>query len=397
MSQSDFVHLHVHTQYSLLDGAIRLKDLFSKARKCNMPAVAITDHGNLFGAIEFYQGAIEAGLKPIIGCELYVAPKSRFEKDYAAGEGARHLVVLAKDIQGFRNLVRLTSMAYLEGFYYKPRVDKDLLEKCSEGLIALSACLHGEIADNLLNGNRKEAARVARDYSRIFGDGNFYLEIMENGIPEQKTVNEEIIRLSRELSIPLVATNDCHYLNRTDAEAHDVLLCIQTGKTIEDQNRMRLGTDHFYYKTSEEMKSAFDYCPEAIENTLKIAEKCTLELNFDNVFLPQYALDEDTSLDEHLCRLAREGFERIFEKFPPERKALREQYEKRLEIELEIIKSMGFPGYFLIVSDFVNYAKIKRHPGGPWEGLCSREPGSICYGYYGNRPNTICALFRAFP
>ena len=370
MKLSEFVHLHVHTQYSLLDGAIRLGDLFKKAKQYAMPAIAITDHGNMYGAIDFYQGAYKAGIKPIIGCELYVAPKSRFEKGpYAAGEGARHLIVLARNIQGYRNIVRLTTSAFLDGLYYKPRIDKDILGECSEGLIGLSACLHGEISDLLLKGRRKEAARAAQDYVRIFGEGNFYLEIMENGLPEQKSANDELIRLARELSIPLVATNDCHYLNRDDAEAHEVLLCIQTGKTMEDQDRMRFSSDHFYLKTAEEMKESFSYCPEAIENTIKIAERCNLTLDFDNVYLPHYRIDREISLEEFLREKAKAGLEDLFRNVPYiSENGDRETYNNRLQMELEIISKMGFAGYFLIVSDFVNYAKSSGIPVGPGRG-----------------------------
>ncbi|MGZ6274644.1 MAG: PHP domain-containing protein, partial [Syntrophales bacterium] len=247
MKPSNFVHLHVHTQYSLLDGTIRLDNLFKKAKEYQMQAVAMTDHGNIFGAIDFYQHAQKYGIKPIIGCELYVAPKSRFDKNaQAAGEGSHHLLVLVKDRQGYKNLMQLVTAAYLEGFYYRPRVDKELLARYSEGLIALSACLHGEIASLLLKRNKEAASGVASDYKKIFGEDNFYLEIMENGLPEQKTVNGDLIELSRELSIPLVATNDCHYIDREDAEAHEVLLCIQTGKTMDDTDRMKFKTDQFF-------------------------------------------------------------------------------------------------------------------------------------------------------
>ena len=267
MNYSDFVHLHVHTQYSLLDGAIRLDDLFAKARKYQMPAIAMTDHGNMFGAIDFYQKAYKAGIKPIIGCELYVAPGSRSDR----GAGPRHLVVLAKDTHGYRNLMKLTSAGYLEGFYYKPRVDKELLALHSEGLICTSACLNGEIAHLLLGGDKEGAQRVAEEYRDIFGEGNFYLEIMENGLEEQKRANKGLIELGKKLSIPMVATNDCHYLNREDAEAHEVLLCIQTGTTMEDDRRMRFSSEEFYLKSPDEMKKSFDYCPEAIASTLEIA------------------------------------------------------------------------------------------------------------------------------
>lgn len=366
MKHADFVHLHVHTQYSLLDGAIRLEDLFKKAHEFSMPAVAITDHGNLFGAVDFYRSAYKAGIKPIIGCELYVAPRSRFDRDTGGrGETAKHIVLLARNIQGYRNLVRLSSLGYLEGFYYKPRIDKELLAQASEGLIGLSACLHGEVSEHLLRGDGDAAMKAAAEYRDILGEGHFYLEIMENGIPEQKEVNKGLIEIGRKLGIPLVATNDCHYLNREDAEAHEILLCIQTGKTVEDADRMKFATDEFYFKSPDEMKSLFSYCPESIENTVIIAEKCNLTLSFDNIFLPHFEIGPEKTLEEHLRELAKRGLERIASSFPAEDK---DRYAKRLNRELEIIQEMGFAGYFLIVADFINYARSRNIPVGPGRG-----------------------------
>ncbi|MDD5533319.1 MAG: DNA polymerase III subunit alpha [Syntrophales bacterium] len=368
MKHADFVHLHVHTQFSLLDGAIRLDRLFEKAKAMSMPAVAITDHGNLFGVVSFYQRAFKAGIKPIIGCEVYVAPRSRFDRESVGiGDSSRHLVLLARNYQGYKNLVKLASLGFLEGFYYRPRIDREILARHSEGLIGLSACLHGEIAQYIVRGERDAARAAALQYRDIFGDGNFYLEIMENGLPEQKTANEGLIALGKELSIPLVATNDCHYLNREDAEAHDVLLCIQTGKTVEDADRMKLGTDQFYFRSPAEMKELFHYCPEAVENTVRIAEKCNLQLDFDKIFLPHFTIESDLTLDEHLKGLAWRGWEIIKKEsgFKPDTV---ERYEKRLAYELDVIKSMGFAGYFLIVADFVNYAKSRSIPVGPGRG-----------------------------
>jgi len=370
MNYSDFVHLHVHTQYSLLDGAIRLDDLFAKAKKFQMPAIAMTDHGNMFGAVDFYQKAYRAGIKPIIGCELYVASGSRLERK----EGNRHLVVLAKDTHGYRNLMKLTSAGYLEGFYYKPRVDKQLLALHSEGLICTSACLNGEISYLLLNGDREGAQRVAEEYREMFGEGNFYLELMENGLEEQKRANRELIEMGERLSIPLVATNDCHYLDREDALAHEVLLCIQTGTTMEDPRRMRFQTEEFYLKSPDEMKKSFDYCPEAIANTLQIVEKCNLSLDLNNqFFLPHYETEAGLSQEECLDKLAREGLERLMPiitdgSVGEDVEEIEKRYRKRLEMELGIINSMEFPGYFLIVADFVNYAKNKNIPVGPGRG-----------------------------
>jgi len=370
MNYSDFVHLHVHTQYSLLDGAIRLDDLFAQAKKYQMPAIAMTDHGNMFGAVDFYQKAYKAGIKPIIGCELYVAPGSRFDR----GAGPRHLVVLVKDTHGYKNLMKLTSAGYLEGFYYKPRVDKKLLALHSEGLICTSACLNGEISRLLLNGDRDGAQRVAEEYREMFGEGNFYLEIMENGLEEQKRANAGLIELGKKLSIPLVATNDCHYLNRGDAEAHEVLLCIQTGTTMEDDKRMRFSSEEFYLKSPDEMKESFSYCPEAIANTLEIANKCNLTLDLGHqFFLPHYETEAGLSQEEHLAKLAREGLDRLMPVIAAgtgdeDLEEIRKKYHKRLEMELEIINSMEFPGYFLIVADFINYAKKKDIPVGPGRG-----------------------------
>jgi DNA polymerase-3 subunit alpha len=398
MEHSDFVHLHVHTQYSLLDGAIRLDDLFKKAKEYKMPAVAMTDHGNMFGTIEFYQKAYRYGIKPIIGCELYVAPKSRFDKgSYGARETNYHLTVLARNIEGYHNLMRLTSAAYLEGFYYRPRVDKELLARYSKGLIGMSACLHGEIPQLILNGSMDSAKSVAGKYLEIFGEGNFYLEIMENGIPEQKIANKGLLELSKELSIPVVATNDCHYLNREDAEAQEVLLCIQTGKTMDDDDRMRMTTDHFYFKSPDEMKALFSYCPAAIENSLAIAERCNLTLDFDKILLPHFEIDNNLEPDEYLTSLAQKGLAKLMPRITKEGNGnLREIYEKRLNTELDVIKSMGFPGYFLIVADFVNHAKEKKIPVGPGRGSAAGSLVAYALGITNIDPIRYKLFFERF-
>jgi DNA polymerase-3 subunit alpha len=367
---ADFVHLHVHTQYSLLDGAIRIKDLIRTAKQYQLPAVTMTDHGNLFGAIDFYNQAVSAGIKPIIGCELYVAPGNRLEKSSPVnGETSHHLIVLAENTAGYKNLLKLVSAAYLEGFYYRPRVDKTLLAEHHEGLIAMSACLHGEIAGCILQGNDIGAIRAAEEYRELFGKNNFFLEIMENGLLEQQTANRRLLELSGQLSIPLVATNDCHYLTRDDARAHEVLLCIQTGKTLADTDRMRFETDQFYYRNPSEMQSLFSYCPEAIKNTVHIADRCTLQLALGQIYLPKFEVDKGKTLDSQLADLARVGLEK---RMPTLLKGqdgkLRQQYEMRLEHELKMITAMGFSGYFLIVADFVNYAKEKNIPVGPGRG-----------------------------
>ena len=374
MKQADFVHLHVHTQYSLLDGMIRLDDLFQKAKEYEMPAIAITDHGTMFGAIDFYRQACAAGIKPIIGCELYVAPRGLADRTPSpAGETARHLVVWAKDMQGYKNLMKLTSVAHLDGFYYRPRVDKALLKECSQGLIASSACLHGEIASHIVRGRMEDARRAAREFQEIFGEDNFYLEVMENGIPEQKTANRGLMELGRELSIPLIATNDCHYLNADHAEAHDVLLCIQTGRTIEDKDRMSMSSGQFYVRSSGEMQALFAEMPEAVSNTMDVANRCNLTLEFGKFYLPKYEIkDPGESLEDHLDRKATQGLEKLFpvilKHWKEDEAAVRQKYTDRLRSELEIIKKMGFAGYFLIVSDFIKHAKHTGVPVGPGRG-----------------------------
>jgi len=379
MHHSDFVHLHLHTQYSLLDGAIRLDPLFEKAKELKMPAIAMTDHGNMFGAVEFYQKAYKYGIKPIIGCEMYVAPKSRLHKSGARGasDSAYHLVLLAKNNKGYENLCRLSTAGHLEGFYYRPRVDMELLEECNEGLIALSACLHGQVPHMVGIGRQEEAVKLAAEYARIFDKDRFYLELQENIIPLQKKVNEGIIEISKELSLPLVATNDCHYLNREDAKAHEILLCIQTGKTMNDENRMKFTGDGFYLKSADEMKEAFHYAPEAIANTLAIAERCNVEMTFNEYHFPKFEAPGG-DLKKHLCDESEKGLDAILDRikakddsFSPE---LEQVYRDRLEEELGIINSMGFPGYFLIVSDFIRYAKDKGIPVGPGRGSAA---GSI--------------------
>jgi DNA polymerase-3 subunit alpha len=374
MKHANFVHLHVHTQYSLLDGMIRLDDLFKKAKEYAMPAMAITDHGNMFGAIDFYKQAYANGIKPIIGCELYVAPRSRFDRTSSTiGEATRHLVVLVKNMQGYKNLMKLASAAHMEGFYYRPRVDKELLKQCSEGLIASSACLHGEIASHIVRGNMDEARKAALELRQIFGEDNFYLEIMENGIPDQKIANRGLIELSKDLSIPLIATNDCHYLNADHAEAHNVLLCIQTGKTIEDKDRMSMTSDQFYVKSPEEMQALFADVPEAIANTVSVAERCNLTFEFGKFYLPKFEVkNPEESLEDYLERKAIEGLDKLLPTIMKYQKedeaAVREKYHKRLRLELEIIKKMGFAGYFLIVSDFIKHAKHTGVPVGPGRG-----------------------------
>jgi DNA polymerase III subunit alpha len=374
MKHADFVHLHLHSQYSLLDGAIKISDLIERAKECRMPALAVTDHGNMFGAIEFYQKAMAAGIKPIIGCEIYVATGSRFEKGNArsSSDASGHLVLLCQNLTGYRNLCALVSAAYREGFYYKPRVDWELLRAHNAGLIALTACLGGELPTLIGAGRMADAKRRAAEIAQIFDDNRFYLELQENFLPEQAIVNKGLIEISRELGLPLVATNDCHYLTREQAFAHEVLLCIQTGKTMDDPSRMRFSNEEFYVKTPEEMAELFKHVPEALRNTVEIAERCNLELDFKTYHFPEYQLPEGKSLDDILEEMSREGLdERLanIRKLRPDFSADEERtYRERLERELACIKQMGFPGYFLIVADFINWAKDHDIPVGPGRG-----------------------------
>ncbi len=365
---SDFVHLHVHTQFSLLDGACRLNDLIALTKQYGMSSCAITDHGNMFGAIEFYEKAVASGIKPIIGCEIYVAPESRFDKTSHGIKGAGyHLVLLAKNNTGYKNLMEIVSLGYLEGFYYKPRVDKEVLTRCSKGLIALSACLKGEIPHFLASDQWEEAKRVALEYSGIFGSENFYLELQDNQMEEQNKINQALIRLSAATGLELVATSDVHYLNKSDAKAHDALLCIQTQTTVSDPNRMRFSTDQMYFKSSEEMMERFSGVPEALKNTAKIAEKCNVEINFNEVHLPAFTPPEGKDNDTFFTELVDEGIKKRYQTVTPEIK-------KRVEHEIKIIRNSGYISYFLIVWDFIRYARSKDIPVGPGRGSAA---GSI--------------------
>jgi len=371
VEHSNFIHLHLHSQYSLLDGAIRFEEACDLAKQYRMDALALTDHGNLFGAIEFYQLAIKNGIKPILGCEIYVAPGSRFEKKGREGkEGASHLTLLVKNRTGYFNLIKLVSLAHLEGFYYKPRVDKELLSRYHEGLIALSGCLKGEVALYAGRGEMKKALQAAEEYKTIFDHGRFFIEIQKTGIENQPQVNEHLLEIGDHLSLPLVATNDCHYLRREESKAHEVLLCIQTGKTLQDGDRMRFQTEEFYFKSPQEMAELFKDVPEAISQTKEIADQCNLELKFEEKHIPKVFLPSGESPESYLEKLAREGLEKRLsssskKKEGPEHFTL---YRSRLEEELRIIRSMGFSGYFLIVADFIRYAKEQGIPVGPGRG-----------------------------
>lgn len=388
---SDFVHLHLHSQYSLLDGACKIDDLLDIALRYKMPAVALTDHGSMFGAIEFYQKAISKGIKPIIGCEVYVAPESRYEKSSRGiQEASYHLILLAKDEIGYKNLMKLVSIGYLEGFYYRPRVDKEALAKFNDGLIAMSACLKGEIPHLIIKGDIDLAKRTADEYRHIFGKGNFYLEIQDNLIREQEKVNKEIIKISKELDIPLVATNDVHYVQKEDSMAHEALLCIQTQTTLEDPNRMRMQTDEFYFKSPDVMKRTFgSLCPEAIKNTIEITEKCNLELDFSKPHLPHFNPPVGLTLESYLRELVNQGLEKRYERVDYTLK-------QRVDFELNIIEQSGYASYFLIVWDFVRYAKSKGITVGPGRGSAAGSVVSYSLGITDIDPIKYDLLFERF-
>src|SRR6266699_384166 len=389
METPRFVHLHLHTDYSLLDGACDLEEVVDEAARRGMPAVAVTDHGNLFAAESFYQKAKTRGVKPIIGCEVYVAKGSRHDRgestqhegangrsDSAAEPGQRglnHLVLLCENAEGYRNVIKLVSAGFLEGFYYKPRIDYDLLAKHSHGLIALSACLSGAVAEPLIEGRYDDARDAAYRLRDIFGKGNFFLEVQDQGLEIDGPVNRELVRLSRESGIPLVATNDCHYLTRADARAQEVLLCIQTGKTMSDPQRMRFATDQFYFKTAEEMAQVFRELPEALERTAAIAERCNVRIEPVRNSFPEFQVPEGYTVDSYFERVAREGFAArlpYLETFAKQgwlRRPLAE-YEQRLSNETKMIVKMRYAGYFLIVWDFMRYARAQGIPVGPGRG-----------------------------
>ncbi len=364
-----FVHLHVHTQYSLLDGAIRIDSLLRRAAEFGMDSVAITDHGTMFGIIEFYNKANKAGIKPIIGCECYLAPRGLSDKTPADNKGLSHLILLAENQEGYRNLCKLASIAQLEGFYYKPRIDKEILKQFNKGLIAFSACLHGEIPRLIHENRTDEADEIARTYLDIFGDGNFFLEIQNNGIDIQETVNQALHDMSRRLSIPLIASNDCHYLDRKDARAHDVLLCIQTGKTVYDTQRLKFQTEELYFKSREEMAAYFKDYPGALENTVEIARRCNLEFDFNTYHFPRFEAGADQSEASLFKQKATEGFKHVIDRLKEKNPDIDTNlYKERINHEISLINKMGFSGYFLIVADFIRYAKENHIPVGPGRG-----------------------------
>lgn len=396
---TDFVHLHLHTQYSLLDGAIRFDRLFELARTYKMPACAITDHGNMFGVADFYFAAKQYGIKPILGCEAYITTKSRFDKKGRGEDNAYHIVLLAENNRGYKNLIKMISSAQLEGFYYVPRIDKELLKSHHDGLICLTACIKGEIPNAILKGDEDNLKKLIEEYHALFGDRLFF-ELQDNGMKEQELINNRLVELSSYYGIPYVATNDCHYLRKEEAKAHELLLCIQTGKTMLDKDRLSFKSEEFYFKSAEYMASAFANYPEAISNTIKIAEMCNVTIETGVYHFPEFIPPKNMELNEYLEDLCHNGLtERIpnikarYDSFSDE---LFESYKKRLEYELEVIKKTGFSGYFLIVSDFINYAKLNSIPVGPGRGSAAGSLVAYCLGITDIDPIKYDLIFERF-
>lgn len=386
----EFTHLHVHTEYSLLDGSNKIKEYVARVKELGMDSAAITDHGVMYGVIDFYRAAREAGINPILGCEVYVAPGSRFDREVGSGDDRYyHLVLLAENNQGYSNLMKIVSKAFVEGFYYKPRVDLELLEKYHEGIIALSACLAGEVARYLARGMYEDAKIAALRYQDIFGKGNFFLELQDHGIPEQQTVNQQLLRMHRETGIDLVATNDVHYTMAEDAEPHDVLLCLQTQKKLSDENRMRYEGGQYYVKSPEEMARLFPYALEALENTHKIAQRCHVEIEFGVTKLPKYDVPDGLTSWEYLNKLCHEGLE---QRYHPVTDALK----KRLDYELSTIKNMGYVDYFLIVWDFIKYARDNDIMVGPGRGSAAGSLVAYTLGITQLDPIRYDLLFERF-
>ena len=385
---SRFCHLHVHTQYSLLDGAARIKDLMAKAKEMGMTHIAMTDHGVMYGTVEFYKEAKAAGLTPVLGCEVYVAKQNMHDRQGRADREYSHFVLLAENQKGYENLVHLVSLGWLEGYYYKPRIDYDTLAQYSEGLIALSACLSGDIPRLLMQGDYEGAKQLALRLSGIFGPEHFYLELQEHGIPVQKEVNAQIIRIARETGLPLVATNDVHYINQEDAAVQDVLICIQTGRFLDEENRMKMDSDQMYLKSGEEMEALFSYVPEALENTQKIAERCHVELDFDTQHLPQFPLPEGETNVGLLRRQAEEGFARRYGENP--------EVQKQLQFELGVIEQMGYVDYFLVVWDYIRFAKERSIAVGPGRGSAAGSVVAYCLGITDVDPIKYNLFFERF-
>ncbi len=386
----EFTHLHVHTEYSLLDGSNKINEYVARVKELGMDSAAITDHGVMFGCIDFYRAAKAAGIKPILGCEVYVAPGSRFDKEIGREEDRYyHLVLLAENQEGYQNLMKIVSAGFVDGFYYKPRVDLEILEKYHEGIIALSACLAGEVARSITKGFYEESKKAALRYEEIFGKGNFFLELQDHGIPEQHRVNQQLVRMSRETGIELVATNDIHYTYSTDAEAHDILLCVQTGKRLQDEDRMRYEGGQYYVKSVEEMAALFPYAPQALENTHKIADRCNVEIEFGVTKLPKFDVPEGYTAWEYLNKLCFDG---LAERYSGDM----EELEERLNYELNVIKNMGYVDYFLIVWDFIRYARDHDIIVGPGRGSAAGSLVSYTLGITKLDPIKYNLLFERF-
>ncbi len=385
-----FVHLHLHTEYSLLDGAIRIDKLVEKVKKMGMNAVAITDHGNMFGAVDFYKKCLAEGIKPIIGCEVYVAPRSRFDKEGKIDTEPNHLILLAMNNTGYHNLVKICSAGYTEGFYYKPRIDMDLLKKYQEGIICLSACLAGELPRKIMNGDIEGARKTIQSFIDIFGKERYFLEVQDNKLREQLLVNQNLVVLAKEFGLELVATNDCHYLDKEDYDFHEVLLCIQTRKTIKDEDRMSFSVNEYYVKSEEEMSESFKNIPSAIQNTQKIADMCDVTLQFGHTILPEFKIEEPISHLEYFKRLCYEGLEKKYTG------AQKEEAKKRLEYEIEIIDKMGYIDYFLIVADFIAYAKSQNIPVGPGRGSGAGSIAAYLIGITAIDPIKFNLIFERF-
>ena len=395
--ESNFVHLHVHTQYSLLDGAIRLDPLFQRTSAFGMGSVAITDHGTMFGTLEFYEKAKEADIKPVIGCECYLAPRTISDRTVLDNKGLSHLVLLAENMEGYGNLCKLASIAQLKGFYYKPRIDKELLAQYSKGLIGMSACLHGEIPRLIKDGHIDKADQAAQFYLKTFGENNFFLEVQDNGIKLQDKVNQTLYNMSERLSIPLVATNDCHYLDRKDARAHDVLLCIQTGATVQDKTRFQFSTDQLYFKSSKEMCDSFSHYPGALENTIEIAKRCNVEFDFNTYHFPKFNSSPELTIDDVFKDKVQTGYKRVMEIIKKKNPDLDEKiYHSRLQYETSVINEMGFKGYFLIVADFINYAKDNNIPVGPGRGSAAGSLVAYSLGITDLDPIEYGLIFERF-
>ena len=386
---SDFVHLHVHTEYSLLDGAARIGDLLDAAKNLGMNSLAITDHGTMYGVVDFYKAAVKRGIKPIIGCEVYVAPESRLDREKTDGAKYFHLILLAENNTGYKNLVKLASLAGTEGFYYRPRVDKEILRKYHDGLIALSACVAGEIPRAIRHDGIDRAKALIAEYVDIFGHDNFFLEIQNHGLDKEAEVRNALKQFSAEFNLPLVATNDSHYVRREDSEFHDLLLCIQTNKTVHDEKRLKFSSDDYYLKSAEEMRALFADTPEACDNTLKIADRCNVTLEFGKFQMPEFPLPAGTTDADYLRGLCNE-------KLPARCETVTDEIKARLDYELDVIHGMGYDGYFLIVWDFINFARQNQIPVGPGRGSAAGSLVAYVLGITDLDPLKYNLLFERF-